>query len=515
MLFNVLLFIMHVEREQTALIIGAGPAGLTAAHELLVRTDIGPVIHEATRDIGGLSRTVAYKGNRLDIGGHRFFTKSKRVLDFWESFNSQDTGKGRGSMQMLLKDRCSRIYQGGKFFDYPISLDVKLLKTLGAWRASRILGSYLLAKASPRKGASLETFFINRFGKELYGTFFKDYSEKVWGMPCSSIDSKWGAQRIKGVSLLAVLIDSAAIKKKGIMQEGTETSFIRRFMFPKRGAGAFWEDVAKSVVKRGAKLQLGSRVIELKHDGHKIIEATLQDQYRRVSKVKASHFLSSMPLKDLVGCMSPKIPADVLEIGQELMYRNHIIVGILLRRLKLPDSEEGSQFKDQWIYLQDKNVKAVRVQILNNWSSDMVRKPDETVWIGVEYICGEEGMWRWNSKKMIGLCITEMSRIRLLDPKDVLDSTLVRSQKAYPVYAGAFKELGKLRRYLDRFENLYMIGRNALHTYNNMDHSMLTAMAAVDNIATGRKDRGNIWSVNAEEDYHEETPKAATAGKSD
>jgi protoporphyrinogen oxidase len=491
--------------QKTAVIIGAGPAGLTAAYELLTRTDIRPVVIEKSAYLGGIARTINYKGNRIDIGGHRFFSKSGRVMEWWLAMLPlQDAGDGR---VMLLRKRTSRIYFLRRFFDYPIRLTADTLAKLGPARTVRIGFSYfrsLLFPIQPER--TLEEFFINRFGKELYRTFFKDYTEKVWGVPCNQISAEWGRQRIKGLSIAKSIkhfLRQAFHKRADIAQEGTETSLIEQFLYPKYGPGQMWEEVARRIVEKGGEVLTGWEASQIHALGSRVTAVTaVQTETGETRRMEGDLFFSTMPVKDLVRALDPQPPPEVKEIGEGLQYRDFITVGLLLNRLKV--TENGRLIRDNWIYIQEPDVFVGRLQVFNNWSPFLVADPAK-VWIGLEYFCFEsDSLWRKPDEELIELAKAELEKIGIIDAADVLDATVIRMQKIYPAYFGSYPQFGQLRQYLDRYENLFLVGRNGMHRYNNQDHSMLAAMVAVDNIVQGVSGKDNVWAVNTEEEYLEE-----------
>jgi len=489
-------------KQKTAIIIGAGPAGLTAAYELLQKTDIKPIVFEMSSDIGGISKTVNYKGNRIDLGGHRFFSKSDKVMKWWFNlFPLQEKG-AKGDNVMLTRDRLTRIFYLRKFFDYPVSLSAKTLKNLGPWRTLKIGVSYLNSRAFPIKNEkSLEDFFINRFGRELYLTFFKDYTEKVWGIPCHKLSAEWGAQRVKGVSITEVVKHAikSALSKKNIDQKKVETSLINKFYYPKFGPGQLWEYVAKLVKEKGGEVYLNKKVVGLKKTGKKIEKVIIQDtKTNQKIDYSADFVFSTMPVKDLITAMDDA-PKDVKKIADGLLYRDFMTVGLLLKKLKI-----DPKIPDTWIYMQERDVKLGRIQIFNNWSPYLV-KDKSKIWLGLEYFCNEgDALWQMKDKKFASFAAKELAHVGFIDEKDVIDATVLRMPKTYPVYHGAYDRFNIVRQYTDEIENLFLIGRNGMHRYNNQDHSMLTAMEAVENIISDRKDKDNIWSVNAEKEYHEE-----------
>lgn len=505
--------------KKVAVIAGAGVAGLTAAMELMKTTDITPLVFEMDRVVGGISKTIDHNGNRMDIGGHRFFSKSDRIMLWWEDI--LPIGKVDSSDYdnvMLTRHRVSRIFYLNKFFDYPITLSIKTMKNLGFRRLIRVGFSYMKAMLFPIKPeGSLEDFFINRFGKELYETFFKDYTEKVWGVPCKSIKPDWGAQRIKGISIKAVLRHAfkslVQSKKNGdISQKGVETSLIDQFFYPKYGVGQMWDEVARDLVSKGVSIQMDKRIVKVNMAEGKVSSVVVENMLtHQLEEVICDYFFSSMPIKDLVQAIDGTVPDDVFEVASGLSYRDFISVGLLLKRFDLGNEmkgDSGYRIKDNWIYIQETSVKMGRIQVFNNWSPYMV-KDTENVWIGLEYFCNEsDEFWRLDDAQIIAFATNELIRLEAIDLEDVLDSTVVRMPKAYPSYIGAYDRFDIVKAYLDGIDNLFLIGRNGMHRYNNMDHSMLTAMAAVDLARTGNSSKASIWSVNAEDEYHEAKKEA-------
>jgi protoporphyrinogen oxidase len=497
---------------RTAIIIGAGPAGLTAAYELLTRAGIRPVVLERSNYMGGISRTIEYKGNRMDLGGHRFFSKSDRVMNWWLAHMplDRDDETERFDLRMLLRSRKSRIYFLRKFFDYPVQLTADTLRKLGVRRTVRIALSYLFSMMFPIKPvANLEEFFINRFGRELYLTFFESYTEKVWGVPCDRISAEWGAQRIKGLSIHKAIVHFLRHTVHGsngdIAQKGTETSLIDQFMYPKFGPGQMWDEVARKVLAAGGEIITGIEVNGVETRGERVVEVTGTDAANNLRRFAGNYFFSTTSVQELIRAFGDPVPEPLREIAEALQYRNFITVGLLLKKLKVgePGDRLGRLIRDNWIYVQEPDVLVGRLQIFNNWSPHLVAD-SSNVWIGAEYFCDEsDELWRKPDAEMAQLAVDELAEIDLIDKQDVLDSTVARMPKTYPAYFGVYARFGELRDYLNRFENLFLIGRNGMHKYNNQDHSMLTAMTAVDNIIAGVTDRSNIWAVNTEEEYHE------------
>jgi protoporphyrinogen oxidase len=516
-------------------IIGAGPAGLTAAYELLDKTDVQPIVYEASGQLGGLARTVNHNGNRMDVGGHRFFSKSDRVMQWWLNILPLQSLDAEGNTPlsiayrnssrtvdcleagadpeevdrvMLVRNRLSRILYGGKLFDYPVSLNATTFKNLGPSRVSRIALSYLRARLLPiRHERNLEDFFINRFGKELYCTFFKDYTEKVWGVSCKQIAPEWGSQRVKGLTLTGAArhaLKSAFSKDSSVGQKNTETSLIERFLYPKYGPGQMWEEVARIVEEKGGKVCTNHNVIKLKTSGRRIVSVDVRNELTgELTTQPAAYFISSMPIRDLIEALGESVPPDVAEVARGLVYRGFISIGLLGRKMKL--AQGNVVVPDNWIYVQEPDVKVGRIQVFNNWSPYLVADPT-TAWIGCEYFCNEgDELWNLPDKELAQLAVEELARIQVVDPEDILDYVVLRDSKAYPAYSGTYHRLDTVRRFVDQFENLFLVGRNGMHHYNNQDHSMLTAITAVENIANGIAAKDNIWRVNTEQEYHEST----------
>jgi protoporphyrinogen oxidase len=533
--------------EQKAIIIGAGPAGLTAALELLRRTDIQPIVLEASDAIGGISRTIRYKGNRMDIGGHRFFSKSDRVMQWWmevmpvEAAASpiagfpvqiQYQGKNRSlpeqvvkvspdaessdpNLVMLLRPRKSRIYFLRKFFDYPIRLTADTLLNLGLARTGLAGFSYIRARLFPRRDEkTLEDFLVNRFGRQLYRLFFESYTEKVWGVPCSQISAEWGAQRIKGLSLTAVvrhfLKKTFAAKPKSgaanaadpLAQKETETSLIEQFLYPKLGPGQLWEHVAELIKQKGGEIHMNVSVDRLLFTGNRVTAVEAHSAAIGRASFEGDFFFSTMPIQELIRAFALPVPDAVRTVSEGLVYRDFITVGLLASKLAVKE-KDGSPLKDNWIYIQEPDVLVGRLQIFNNWSPAMVADPSQ-VWIGLEYFCYEtDPIWKLSDADMIALATEEIARIGILNAADVLDAHVVRVPKTYPAYFGTYDQFDKIRDFTDNIENLFLVGRNGMHKYNNQDHSMLTAMTAVDNIAKGITDKSELWTINTEMEYHE------------
>ena len=516
-----------------AVIAGAGPAGLTAAREFLRKTGIKPVIFEADDCVGGISRTVNYKGNRIDIGGHRFFSKNTLVMDIWSSMmplqsapsldeillgekRSTDNVPGNPeNMQQvwLNRRRVSRIFYLRHFFDYPISLSWSTFANMGLWRTVNAGAGYIWSCMFKKEEKSLENFYINRFGKPLYKMFFEDYTTKVWGVHPSLLGADWGSQRVKGLSLLAVLkdvISKSLCSKNSRQKKDVETSLIEQFIYPKLGPGQLWERMADEIVSLSGELYKKQRVTRVIVQDKKVIAVETEDDKGDIKRTDCDYFLSSMPLNELLPSLQGiDIPEDVMRIATELPYRDFITVGLLVKDLKIKNKTKlktyRNQIPDTWIYLQERDVKIGRLQIFNNWSPYMVGDYENTMWIGLEYFCAEgDEMWNMDDEAFIEMAKDELYKIGLLAKEDVIDAVRIKMPKAYPSYFGSYYSLDKVKDFLDSIENLYCIGRNGQHRYNNMDHSMLTAIEAVKNIEEGGyASKSHIWNVNSETEYHE------------
>ncbi len=526
--------------KKKALIIGAGPAGLTAAYELLDKSDEYEVIvFEESEKFGGIARTVEYNGNRMDMGGHRFFTKVPEVNEWWDKMMprqgapaSDDIALNRNvtleeggpnpeaeDRVMLRRNRVSRIFFDRKFYDYPISLKVQTFKNMGFANTMVVGFSYLGSMFHKREEKSLEDFYINRFGKKLYQMFFEYYTENLWGRHPSEIDPSWGAQRVKGVSIMAVL-KNAIEKQFGKKDRKVETSLIEEFSYPKLGPGQLWDVTAEEVRKKGGTILMDAKVVGIhKNAENKLTGVTYEKPDGTKVEVEGDVVISSMPIRDLVAGMND-VPADPARIAAGLPYRDYMTVGVLVNKLNLKNETDmktvGNIVPDNWVYVQDRTVKMGRFQIYNNWSPYLVKDLEHTVWLGLEYFCNEgDNLWTMADADFAKLGIEEMIKLNLIDGEaNVLDTHVERVKKAYPAYFDTYDEMDTLRDYLNTIPNLFCVGRNGQHRYNNIDHSMCTSFETVKDILSGSTDRSNVWNVNTEQEYHEaeeETQEENTA----
>ena len=459
-------------------ILGAGPAGLTAAYEL-AKKGVHSTVLEETGTVGGLAQTAVYKGYRFDIGGHRFFTKVSVVEELWHELLGED---------MLERSRMSRIYYNGKFFSYPLKA-FNALAGLGIFETLRCVGSYGWARLFPRKLENdFATWISNRFGNRLFELFFKTYTEKVWGIPCSEIQAEWAAQRIKGLSL-ATAIKNALIGERAKRKDDVVKTLIDRFEYPRHGPGMMWERAQQRIEEMGSQVVLKARVTRVHWTGGGVRSVEAGGK-----TYEGEHFISSIAVLDLIESLEPAPPDDILEAARNLKYRDFLTVALMIRRTNL--------FPDNWIYIHDPTVAMGRVQNYGNWSPEMVPDPS-TSCLGLEYFCFEgDGLWSSSDRDLIEQGKREVGQLGLADPADVIDGAVVRMKKAYPVYDGDYgAAMDTIRGFLTRLPNLQLTGRNGMHRYNNQDHSMLTAMLAARNILGGRYD---LWQVNVDQEYHEE-----------
>ena len=471
-------------------IVGAGPAGLTAAFEL-ARLGRDAIVFEADELVGGISRSVVFRGCRLDIGGHRFFTKVPEVERLWREILGDD---------LLVRRRMSRIYYRGKFFDYPLR-PVNALQGLGVVEAARVLASYARARLFPvADERTFDAWVSNRFGRRLFEIFFKTYTEKVWGMPCSEISAAWAAQRIKNLDLMTAIRNALL----GSLGAGGQvvTSLIERFHYPRLGPGMMWERCRDMAAAGGVHTHLRTRVVRVLHDGGRVHAVDVLGPDGDTRREPCDALISTMPVGDLVRAMDPRPPAEVLDAAGKLRHRDFLIVGLIVERDEL--------FPDNWIYVHAPEVHVGRVQSFKNWSPDMVDDPAVS-FIGLEYFANRgDALWSRSDEDLIELGTSEACTIGLFSPDEVRAGTVVRMPRAYPVYDGEYeRHLRTLRGWLDRMDNLFTVGRNGQHRYNNQDHSMLTALHAVRNLAGASLD---VWAVNEEESFHEEVRGEAAEG---
>ena len=518
--------------KKKVVIIGAGPAGLTMAQELLKENGnelFDVTVLEESQDIGGISKTVKYNGNRMDIGGHRFFSKDDRVMKFWEdlipiqganSFDDEKLGREKPLVEggpnpeteddvMLIRQRVSRIYYLKKFFDYPISMKLQTFKNMGLWRTIKAGFSYLKSLIFKREEKSLEDFYINRFGKVLYSMFFEKYTEKLWGRHPSEISADWGAQRVKGISIKAVIKDMFNKDTGHKSKDNTETSLIEQFWYPKYGPGHLWETLAKKIEQEGGTIKKGYSVKKLNFNNNKIVSVECVVN-GNIETISGDIFVSTMPMNDLVeGFSGIEVPTEIKDIAKGLPFRDFMTVGLLVDKLNLKNETNiktlGNIVPDCWIYVQEPQVTMLRIQIFNNWSPYLVKDAENKVWIGLEYTCLEgDKYWNMSDEEFINFAIDELVSMNIISKDQVEDSHREKIKKAYPAYFDTYKDIDKLIEYINKIGNLYCIGRNGQHRYNNMDHSMVTAIEAAKNVRLGIESKDNIWNVNTDKEYHEE-----------
>lgn len=517
-----------MKNRKKVIIIGAGPAGLTAAYELLDKSkEYDVTVLEESNTFGGISRTVNYKGNRMDMGGHRFFSKVPEVNDWWEKMlptqgkrpyddvklKRKSTVKKGGpdpektDRVMLRRNRLSRIFFNQKFFDYPVSLKASTIKNMGIGTTFVVGCSYLKSAVHKRPENSLEDFYINRFGKKLYSMFFENYTENLWGRHPRDISPEWGAQRVKGLSISAILKDifGKAIGKKN---RKVETSLIEEYAYPKLGPGQLWELTAKDIKKKGGEIIMEAKAVGIKRNKKNEVVGVVYEKDGKKETIKGDYVISSMPIKDLVEAMD-NVPKDMMKIASGLPYRDYMTVGVLAPKLALKNETNiktlGNIVPDNWVYVHDKSVKMGRFQIYNNWSPYLVKDIEHRVWVGLEYFCNEgDDLWSMSDDDFAKMAITEMAKINIIESEDdALDYHVERVKKAYPAYFDTYEQIDELRDYLDKIPNLFLVGRNGQHRYNNLDHSMCTSFETVKNIMAGETRKDNIWNVNTEKEYHE------------
>lgn len=476
---------------QSTAIIGAGPAGLTAGY-LLSKENVPVTILEADPEyVGGIARTAKYKGYHFDIGGHRFFSKSKEVEDLWTELLPDD---------MLDRPRSSRIFYNNRFFSYPLKAGEALWK-LGIFESFRCVFSYFKSKLFPyRNPKSFQDWVSNQFGKRLFNIFFKTYTEKVWGMSCKEISADWAAQRIKGLSLWSA-IKNALFKKKapppGADKSQVIKSLIDTFRYPRKGPGMMWEVCAKRIQENGGELHMGQKVVGCHYDKEdELWTVTYEDRDKNRHEVEAKNVISSAPMKQLVNGITPKMSQKSIDAANGLRYRDFLTVVLILK--------DKNAFEDNWIYIHDPSVKVGRIQNFKSWSPEMIPDPDMTCY-GLEYFCFEgDGLWNSTDEELIEQAKREIAKIGLAQPEDVVDGTVVRQPKAYPVYDDDYaKHVETIRQELEEnYPGLHLVGRNGMHKYNNQDHAMMTAMLCAKNIIAGEA-VFDLWQVNQDAEYHE------------
>ena len=509
------------------IIIGAGPAGLSAGYQILKKSkEYQVVILEKDNQVGGISKTVTYNGNKMDLGGHRFFTKNKEVSKLWESllplqnkpsmdeiilkeekeYQKKGLNPEKNDKVFLQRRRISRIYYNKKFFDYPVNLSFKTIKNLGLKETFVSGCSYVKSSIKKLPEENLENFYINRFGKKLYSIFFRDYTEKIWGISPKEIDSSWGSQRVKGISISKVLKDNFKRVLK-IKDKNKEISLIDKFYYPKYGPGQMYEELANKFIEKGGILKLNSEVIKIHKNGNNIDYIEYKENDKRI-KEQVDIIISSMPIKDLVNRMN-SVPKDIKKIGDLLPYRDFVTVGLVLNDLKIKNNTKiktiNNNIPDTWMYIQDKKVKLGRIQVFNNWSPYLVKNINN-ISLGLEYFCAEnDNFWNLSDEELKKYALKELIDMDIIDINvNVLDYHVERVEKAYPAYFGSYKDFPKVKDFLNSITNLYCIGRNGMHRYNNMDHSIETGIISANNIIKNITDKESIWSVNTEEEYNEE-----------
>lgn len=514
--------------KKKVVIIGAGPAGLTAGYHLLKNSnEYEVIIIEKDKMVGGISKTINFNGNKMDLGGHRFFTKSEKVNKIWQDILSIQGSPSYDDLKLnnkkefsligpnpenedkvfLIRNRISRIYYNKKFFNYPVNLSFNTIKNLGFFKTFQSGFSYLKSLFIKKEETNLENFYINRFGNKLYTIFFKGYTEKLWGRSPKDIDSSWGYQRVKGLSIKEVLKD-CFFRLFKIKNKNKETSLIEEFYYPKYGPGQMYEEMEKKFVLLGGIIIKECEVIKINNTNSKIKSIVCKNKDREII-IKGDIFISTMPIKDLINDMQG-VPKKIYNLATNLPYRDFLTIGLVVDRLKIKNKTKiktlNNIVPDCWIYVQTTSVKLGRIQIFNNWSPYLVKDVDNTISLGLEYFCLEgDTLWNSSDLNLKKLAIKELKEIGILDnDTKIIDYHVERVKKAYPAYFDTYSEFSKIRKYLDRFSNLYCIGRNGQHRYNNMDHSMLTAITCIDNILNNKRSKDNIWNVNTDEAYHEE-----------
>lgn len=514
--------------KKTVVIVGAGPAGLSAGYEILKNSDeYDVIILEKSGNIGGISRTVCHNGNRMDIGGHRFFSKDENIVNWWldilpmqnkqslddillnqeKELDKSGADPEKEDRVMLKRNRVSRIFYKQKFFDYPIKMKFQTIKNLGI-KTTLLAGfSYLYSTINKKEETTLENFYINRFGKKLYSMFFENYTQKLWGRHPREISADWGKQRVKGLSIFGIIKD-IFFKLFPFFNHKVETSLIEEFMYPKFGPGQLWETVAQKITQMGGQILFNSKATKFNFEDNKIKSLVYQNQNNEEITTPVDYVISSMPIADLVEGIN-SVPLNIKEIAQNLPYRDFVTVGVLVENINLKNETKiktyNKRIPDCWIYVQDDTVKLGRIQFFNNWSPYLVKDYQNTVWIGLEYFCKEnDDFWNMTEDEISDFAAKELIRMKIINSKEeILDFHRERVEKAYPAYFDSYKNIDEVINYLNSIENLFCIGRNGQHRYNNMDHSMMSGFLAAKAILSGQTDKSEIWSVNTEEEYHE------------
>lgn len=511
-------------------IIGCGPAGITAAFELSKQQNMQVRLVEKEAYIGGISATLDFDGNKVDLGPHRFFTKSERVQKLWESvlplqgkpsiddielehdlpFSKLEKAPDpeKEDNVLLNRPRITRIYYRRKFFDYPVKLSANTLIGLGLINVTFIGFSYLKTLFFKRKENTLEDFFINRFGKRLYETFFKDYTEKLWGVSCSNIPAEWGAQRVKGISIAQILKDILSKLFLGKQFKTKQTSLIESFYYPKLGAGQMYEKMAYKAKQNGAALSFNSNVESINIENNHI-KSIIINQNGNTEEIFADNFISSMPVQELISKINGDVPEKVKEVAKGLPYRNVRLAAFLLKKLQLKNNTKIKTYNnlipDVWVYIQERGVKAGRMEIINNFSPYLIKNNRNQVCITIEYFCSDDdNIWQQSDEAFLKMALEELVQMNIAKAEDFISQKSFKIEKAYPAYFGSYENFDIVRKYIDSIDNLYPVGRNGMHKYNNMDHSILTALETVDCILSPNKDKTMVWKVNTEKSYHEE-----------
>lgn len=514
--------------KQKVVIIGAGPAGLTAGYQLLKKSkEYEVIIIEKDSQVGGISKTINYNGNRMDLGGHRFFTKEESINNIWKeilplqgkgsyddlilntdkNFSNKGPDPEKEDKVLLIRNRVSRIYYAKKFFDYPVNLSLNTIKNLGIIKTIQSGLSYSKSIFIKKEETNLENFYINRFGKKLYSIFFEGYTEKLWGRSPKNIDASWGKQRVKGISIKKVLKDYFCRLFK-INNKNKETSLIESYYYPKYGPGQMYEEMSKKYQKLGGKLLIGYEVTKINNTSNTIKSITCIHNNKEI-EIKGDIFISSMPIKDLISQMN-KVPKKVQQVAINLPYRDFITIGLVLDKINLKNKTKTNTLNniipDCWIYVQSTDVKLGRIQVFNNWSPYLVKDINNTISLGLEYFCNEnDNFWNKTDEELKKQAIEELIKMNVItENTKIIDYHVEKVPKAYPAYFDSYKDFNIVKDYLNKINNLYCIGRNGQHRYNNMDHSMLCAVTCIDNILNNIKSKDNIWNINTEEQYHEE-----------